>query len=114
MIRDGKSAESFRAPRFFALYTKLFASDISPSGIEEYVTSWKCSTRNVRNGAAAMRAVLCLRRYRKLGELYDGYLKLAMLGRSDVGLVTTLTMTGVTFENVERLSSRYLRLVAWR
>jgi serine protease Do len=108
------STRTLNAPRFFSLYTKLFATDVSPSGVEEYVTSWKCRTRNVRNGDAAMRAVLCLRRYRKLGELYDGYLKLAMLGRSDVGLVTTLTMTGVTFENVERLSSRYLRLVAWR
>ena len=37
-----------------------------------------------------------------------------MLGRSDVGLVTTLAMTGVTFENVDRVSSRYLRLVSWR
>jgi serine protease Do len=108
------STRTLNAARFFSLYTKSFINDNSPSGTEEYVTSWKCRTRNVRNGDATMRAVLCLRRYRKLGTLYDGYLKLAMLGRSDVGLVTTLTMTGVTFENVDRLSSRYLRLVAWR
>ena len=108
------STRSLNAARFYSLYTKLFLSDNSPSGSEEYVTSWKCRTRNVRNGEATMRAVLCLRRYRKLGALYDGYLKLAMLGRSDVGLVTTLTMTGVTFENVDRLSGRYLKLVAWR
>ncbi|MEO8561881.1 MAG: serine protease [bacterium] len=108
------STKTLNAARFYSLYTKLFISDNSPSGVEEYVTSWKCRTRNVKHGDATMRAVLCMRRYRKLGALYDGYLKLAMLGRSDVGLVTTLTMTGVTFDNVDRLSSRYLRLVAWR
>jgi hypothetical protein len=108
------STRTLNAARFYSLYAKSFGTDNSPSGSEEYVTSWKCRTRNVRNGDATMRAVLCLRRYRKLGALYDGYLKLAMLGRSDVGLVTTLAMTGVTFENVDRLSNRYLRLVAWR
>ena len=60
------------------------------------------------------RHAICLRRYRQLGELYDAVLKLAVLGRSDVGLLSTLSMTGVTFENVDRVTRRYLRLVAWR
>ncbi len=102
------------ASRFFVLYTSLFGSDNSPSGDEEYVTNWKCVTRNVRHGKTPMRAVMCLRRYRKLGELYDGYLKAAVLGPRDVGLVSTLNLTGVTYENLTRLSERYLRLVAWR
>jgi hypothetical protein len=82
--------------------------------VEEYLTNWKCVTRNVRNESLPMRAVLCLRRYRKLGELYDGFLKVAVLGRGDVGLVSTLNMTGVTFDNVQRVTERYLRLLAWR
>jgi hypothetical protein len=61
-----------------------------------------------------MRSVLCLRRYRKLGELYDAVLKVAVLGRGNVGLVSTLTMSGVTFDNVQRLSQRYLEHVTWR
>ncbi|MGH7710670.1 MAG: S1 family peptidase, partial [Gemmatimonadaceae bacterium] len=84
--------------RFFSLYTGLFAADNTPYGEEEHVTSWRCGTRNVRNSSAAMRAVLCLRRYRKLGELYDGVLKVAVLGRRNTGLVSTLTLSGVTFE----------------
>ncbi len=108
------SSRSLNAPRFYALYAKAFAQDNSPSGTEEYVTSWKCHTRNVHNGTLAMRSVLCLRRYRQLGELYDGLLKVAVLGRSNVGLVSTLSMTGVTFANVDRLSSRYLKQITWR
>lgn len=108
--------------RFFALYTREFAHDETPGGEEEHVTNWRCGTRNVRHAGAPgpdardvrMRAVLCLRRYRKLGALYDGVLRVAMLGRQDAGLISTLTMTGVTFDNVDRLSRRYLERVGWR
>jgi hypothetical protein len=92
----------------------VFAVDNTPGGEEEHVTSWRCGTRNVRNASLPMRAVLCLRRYRKLGELYDGVLKVAVLGRGDSGLVSTLTLSGVTFENVDRLARRYLERISWR
>lgn len=98
--------------RFFSLYTEIFQRDDTPSGEEEHVTSWKCGTRNVRNGDTPMRAVLCLRRYRKLGELYDAVLKVAVLGRANVGLVSTLTLSGVTFDNVQKLSRRYLEHIS--
>jgi S1-C subfamily serine protease len=108
------TTRTLNAPRFSALYSRMFGMDNAPSGEEEYVTNWKCKTRNVQEGKTAMRVALCVRRYRKLGELYDGLLKIAVLGRSDVGLISTLTMTGVTFDNVNRLSARYLKQVAWR
>ena len=61
-----------------------------------------------------MRASICMRRYRKLGELYDAVVKVAVLGRSNVGLLSTLSMTGVTLENVDRVSRRYLGRIGWR
>lgn len=108
------STKKLNSAQFFSLYSSVFANDNTPSGQEEHVTSWACRTRNVRNESLPMRAVLCLRRYRKLGELYDGVLKVAVLGRHDSGLVSTLTMSGVTFENVDRLARRYLERISWR
>ena len=108
------STKRLNPSQFFSLYTSVFADDNTPSGREEHVTSWRCGTRNVRNASLPMRAVLCLRRYRKLGELYDGVLKVAVLGRDDSGVVSTLTMSGVTFENVDRLARRYLERISWR
>ena len=108
------STKQLNTLRFFSLYTSIFGIDRSPSGLEEFVTGWKCVTRNVRADRTAMRAVMCVRRYRKLGELYDAFLKVAVLGSRNVGLVSTLNMTGVTFDNAKQLSERYLRLVAWR
>jgi serine protease Do len=98
--------------RFFALYSSVFQRDNTPSGEEEHVTSWRCETRNVRNADTPMRAVLCLRRYRKLGALYDAVLKVAVLGHRSVGLVSTLSLSGVTFENVQKLSQRYLEHIS--
>jgi len=108
------TSRTLNAPRFSALYSNLFGDDNAPSGAEEYVTNWKCETRNVQNGKTSLRAAFCLRRYRKLGALYDGLLKIAVLGKSDVGLVSTLSMTGVTFDNANRLAGRYLKQVTWR
>jgi hypothetical protein len=34
--------------------------------------------------------------------------------RRRAGLVTTLTMSGVTFESIDQLTRRYLERVAWR
>ena len=108
------STRTLNSARFFSLYTSIFGDDNTPSGQEEHVTNWKCGTRNVRNVDIPMRAVLCLRRYRKLGELYDAVLKVAVLGRRDAGVVSTLTMSGVSFENVDRVSKRYLETVSWK
>jgi S1-C subfamily serine protease len=108
------STRTLNPPRFFSLYTSVFATDNTPYGEEEYVTSWRCGTRNVRNANASMRAVLCLRRYRKLGELYDGVLKVAVLGRRNTGLVSTLMLSGVTFENIDLLARRYLEHISWK
>lgn len=108
------STKTLGAVRFFSLYSSIFGRDDTPFGSREHVTRWECSTRNVRNARLPMRAVLCLRRYRKLGELYDAVLKVAVLGRKDRGLVSTLTLSGVTFDNVELLSRRYLEHIRWR
>lgn len=100
--------------RFYARYSTVFGADDSPDGDEEYVTSWQCVTRNVHNAQARMRAVTCLRRYKHLGALYDAHVKLAVLGRSNVGLVSTLNVSGATYDTVTLLAQRFLDSVSWR
>ena len=107
-------SRTLNAPRFFALYSQVFALDNTPEGDEEHVTSWRCGARNLQPSRAKVRAVLCLRRYRKFTGLYDGVLKVALLGQRDVGLVSTLTVTGASFENIDRLSRRYLEHTSWK
>jgi serine protease Do len=105
---------SLNRARFGALYSNVFRTDNTPGGVEEHVTSWRCKTRNVRNATTPLRAALCVRRYRKLDGLYDAVLQTAVLGRGDSGLVSTLTLSGVSYENVESLTTRYLERITWR
>jgi serine protease Do len=100
--------------RFGALYSSVFGTDNTPAGREEHVTNWRCSTRNVRNATTPLRAALCVRRYRKLDGLYDAVLQTAVLGRRDTGLVSTLTLSGVSYDNVTTLTSRLLERITWR
>jgi hypothetical protein len=108
------STQTLTASQFFRLYESRFEHDTSPTGESEYVTNWKCQNRNIQNGNMKLRVAQCLRRYRELGELYDSYTKVAALGRSNVGLVSTFAMTGVTFENASQISKRFVEQITWR
>jgi hypothetical protein len=41
-------------------------------------------------------------------------LRAAALGSTQTGLVTTLTLSGVSFANAQRITRRYLESIAWR
>ena len=114
MTHELISSTSLSTARFYALYTSIFKRDNTPSGAEDQVTSWRCATRNLTNGGLALRTVLCLRAYRKLAGLYDGVVKVAVLGRPHDGLVSTLTLSGASFENIQAVADRFLKAFAWR
>ncbi|HJU89303.1 MAG TPA: serine protease [Gemmatimonadaceae bacterium] len=101
--------------RFYALYTSTFHEEVDGTyGSEEDVTPFRCETNTVRNQARKLRTVLCMRRYKKLGGLYDAVLRAAALGSNRAGLVTTLTLSGVTFDNTQRITRRFLESISWR
>jgi serine protease Do len=100
--------------RFAALYTQYFGRDNTPAGDEKHVTPWRCATRNVRTASVPVRSVLCLRGLKKMPGLYDAVLKVAVLGGDAAGLISTLTLSGASFENIERLSERFMDRIAWR
>jgi hypothetical protein len=107
------SSTELNAFRFFSLLQQRFAAGAeSMDGSEEDVTRFRCETRNVSHDATTMRAVLCIRRYRKFTGLYDAVLKVATLGGRTEGLITTLTLSGVSYENAERIAERYLQHIA--
>jgi serine protease Do len=102
--------------RFHALYTGSFGSTFDndiPYADAHAVTPYRCETRNVRRDRMALRTVFCVRKHRKLEGLYDAMVKAAVLGSSETGLVTTLSLSGVTFENAHALARRYLEQIAW-
>ena len=100
--------------RFYSLYEANFGTIMAGvGGTEEDVTKFSCTTDFVENEGTTLKAAFCVRAYRKLPGLYDAFLKAASLDENDAGVLTSLTLTGVSFDNAERFARRYLETVAW-
>jgi len=101
--------------RFFSLYGgQLQAGKIGMIGNEEEVTSFRCETRNVALSGGKVRSALCARQYIKLPGLFDAMLRVAPVGSRNAGLISTLSLSGVSYDNVEALARRYLEAIKWR
>jgi hypothetical protein len=109
------STDELDPVRFYSLYSGHFAAGkAGMAGNEEEVTPFRCHTRNLKNQTGKLRAALCARQYVKLPGLYDAVLKAAVLGARNAGLVSTLSLSGVSYDNVEIISRRYLENIRWR
>lgn len=87
--------------RFATLYSEWFSTvfdgEISNS---DWATKYRCEAGNVRNGhGLKFRLVQCWRRRPDLPGLYDLFVRTAILGGSDAGVVSTYRMNGTTREN---------------
>jgi hypothetical protein len=109
------STEELNPPQFFTLYSGQFqAGNAALFGNEEEVTPFRCQTRNVRTETGKLKAVLCARQYVKLPGLYDAAFRAATIGARNVGLVTTLSLSGASFDNIQLLTRRYIESIKWR
>ena len=109
------STEELNPLRFFTLYSAQFqASNAAAFGTEEEVTPFRCQTRNVNTATGKLKGVLCARQYLKLPGLYDAIFKVATIGARNTGLVSTLSLSGVSFDNVQTISRRYMENIKWR
>lgn len=102
------------ARRFTRHLQSVFGEDRTPAGSERHVTRWSCTVRNVRVDATTARVAYCIRRLRKLGELYDVVVKSAVLGDASTGLISTLSLAGVSADNAERVATRWVELNGWQ
>lgn len=108
------STDELNPSQFYTLYSGQFqAGNAAAFGNEEEVTRFRCQTRNVRTQTGKLKAVLCARQYVKLPGLYDAAFRVATLGSRNVGLVTTLSLSGASFENVQLLTRRYMENIKW-
>jgi serine protease Do len=86
--------------RFYSLYRSEFSRGAGGQTLDssDEVTAFRCRGE---------------RRYKKFDGLYDATLRAAVLGARDVGLVTSLTLSGVSFENAKRLARLFVDRIKW-
>ena len=108
------TSEDLSPVRFYAMYQSRFEDDVEVlGGTDEDLTDYRCLTRNVEQGGGTWRTVYCLRAYKRLPGLYDAIFKAAQLGRGNVGVMTRLTLSGVTAPAAEATVRRYFARIQW-
>jgi hypothetical protein len=100
--------------RFFSLFSDQFrTAGFLGEEDDEDVTPYRCESRPVRQNGLTMKVLFCVRRYKKMAGLYDAIVKAAVLREHNAGLLTRLSLSGVSFENAELMARRYLGSIAW-
>ena len=101
------------ALRFAARYSQSFRNEAFVRLSAEHQTKPQCHEDYVDRNGLPLRAVVCLRAYKKLPQLYDVSVLVATLDQPQGGVQGRLDVQGVSFENAQRLSRHYIEAYGW-
>ena len=82
-------------------------------GEEKTVTNYRCHSDFVDHSEVTYKVSFCIRRYREFAGLYDSYLTLTSLVRNDEALQSTLVLGGFSWDNIKKLSARFIEAMSW-
>ncbi|HSH72530.1 MAG TPA: serine protease [Methylophilaceae bacterium] len=105
-------ATDLDAIRFSALMSASFKNEGFGSYKDINLTGPECNEHFVTNKGLPMRAVLCVRAYRKFEGLYNFSLLTATTDKSLINLQSRIDANGVSFENGMRISRIFLESIA--
>jgi len=112
---DYLTSQKLGKRRFYNLYQNYFAdNDGHFHAGKEDVTKFSCQSDFVEHADLTMRTVLCMRSYKKLPGLYDAVLKVATLDNDRRGVLSTVELGGVSYENAVLFSRKYLEGISWK
>ena len=78
------------------------------------MTNYQCHNDFVEQGALPLKLTFCVRAYRELGGLFDAYLSLTSLVDDSEALQSTLLLAGFSWDNLTRISTRFLEAYRWQ
>jgi hypothetical protein len=99
--------------RFAARHSAAFRNEEFSRLRSEYQTKPQCHEDFVDRGGLPLRAVVCLRAYKKLPELYDVSVLVATLDQNQAGVQGRFDAQGLSFANAQKLAKHYLEGYGW-
>jgi S1-C subfamily serine protease len=99
--------------RFAARHAASFRNESFARLRSELQTRPECHERFLDRQGLVLRAVVCLRAYKKLAQLYDVSVLVATLDQRAAGVQGRFDAQGVSFVNAQRLARHYLEAYAW-
>ncbi|MBL0092678.1 MAG: trypsin-like peptidase domain-containing protein [Piscinibacter sp.] len=101
------------AMRFAARHAQSFRNESFTRLRAEQQTKPQCQEDFVDRQGLVLRAVVCLRAYKKLPQLYDLSVLVATLDQPAGGVQGRFDVQGVSFANAQRLTRHYLEAYEW-
>lgn len=99
--------------RFAARHAASFRNESFARLGPQHQTKPQCHEEFVERDGLPLRAVVCLRAYKKLPKLYDVAVLVATLDQAEAGVQGRFDAQGLSFANALRLSRHYLEAYAW-
>ena len=94
--------------RFASRYAQSFRNESFRRLPGEHMTKPQCHEAFVEREKLPMRAVVCMRAYKKLPQLYDVSVLVATLDQNQSGVQGRFDAQGVSFANAMKLTQHYL------
>jgi hypothetical protein len=94
--------------RLLSALEEVYANQTPFDGTEREVTSFRCHDANVRTDALTWRTRVCARRFRHMPDTWEAMLRAVAPGPTGAGVVTSLILSGVSFDLIDALAPRYL------
>ena len=99
--------------RFAAQYSASFRNEGFNRLGKQHQTKPQCHEDYVDRNGLVLRAVVCLRAYKKLPQLYDLSVLVTTLDQPQAGVQGRFDVQGVSYPNALKLSQHYLDAYAW-
>ena len=99
--------------RFAARHSQSFRNESFTRLRSEFQTKPQCIEEFVDRDGLTLRAVVCLRAYKKLPQLYDLSVLVATLDQPRSGVQGRFDAQGLSFGNAQKLARHYLQAYAW-
>ena len=107
---DGKTLGRLR---FARRYGDLFAADSVDLLSSRHQTKPQCKEDYIERSGLPLRAVVCLRAYKKLPGLYDASVLVATVDHPTSGVQGRFDIEGVSYANAMKLTRHYLEAYGW-
>ena len=101
------------ALRFASRYAQSFRNESFSRLSSQHQTKPRCNEDFIDRDGLPLRAVVCMRAYKKLPQLYDVAVLVATLDQSESGVQGRFDAQGVSFGNAQKLAQHYLDAFRW-
>jgi serine protease Do len=99
--------------RFASRHAQSFRNESFTRLRAEHQTPPLCNEEFIERAGLVLRAVVCMRAYKKLPQLYDLSVLVATLDQPSAGVQGRFDAQGLTFANAQRLARHYLEAYEW-